>query len=74
MNNIPEICQTYGQRLQLPPPEIRRYLLENLDYSLDEPNRRGLECFFSFAAELGIISEVRPLEFVTVNCRAEGVW
>jgi chorismate dehydratase len=74
MNNIPEICRTYGQRLQIPAAEIRRYLLENLDYSLDELNRRGLERFFSYAAELGIISGVRPVEFVTVGCRAEGVW
>ncbi len=74
MNSIREICSTYGERLQIPADEIKRYLLENLDYSLDEPNRRGLECFFSYAAELGIIDEVRPLEFVTLHCKAEGVW
>ncbi len=74
MSSISEICTTYGQRLQIPAPEVRRYLLENLDYSLDEPNRRGLECFFSYAAELGIITHVRPLEFVTSDCGAEGVW
>ncbi len=74
MNSIPEICTTYGQRLQIPAAEVKSYLLENLDYSLDEPNRRGLECFFSYAAEMGIIKEVRPLEFVTLDCTAEGVW
>ncbi|MFB3903371.1 MAG: menaquinone biosynthetic enzyme MqnA/MqnD family protein [Acidobacteriota bacterium] len=74
MASIPEICSTYGQRLQIPATEIRRYLLENLDYSLDEPNQRGLECFFSFAAELGLIPKPRPLEFVTLDCKAEEVW
>jgi len=74
MKNIPEICTTYGQRLQIPPAEIRSYLLQNLNYSLDEQNRRGLECFYSCAAQLGIITKVRPLEFVTLNCTTEGVW
>jgi chorismate dehydratase len=74
MKSIPEICRTYGERLQLPAQEIKRYLLENLDYSLDQPNQQGLQCFFSYAAELGIIPEVRPLEFVTLGCRAQGVW
>jgi len=74
MNSIPEICATYGERLHIPPAEIKRYLLENLDYSLDEPNRRGLECFFSYAAELGIITEAKPIEFVTSECKVEGIW
>jgi len=74
MKSISEICTTYGRRLEIPAPEIERYLRQNLDYSLDQPNRRGLECFFSFAAELGIITAVRPLEFVTMDCNAEGVW
>jgi len=74
MNSIPEICATYGQRLGIPPAEIRSYLLHNLNYSLDEQNRRGLECFFSYAAQLGIITRVRPLEFVTLDCTTEGIW
>ncbi len=74
LRSIPEICSTYGDRLEIPASQIKSYLLENLDYSLDEQNRRGLECFFSYASELGIIGDVRPLEFVTSDCGLKGVW
>jgi hypothetical protein len=40
---------------------LRRYLEENIDYTLDAENLRGLGKYFSYAAELGIIPEVRKI-------------
>ncbi|HXK61097.1 MAG TPA: menaquinone biosynthesis protein [Acidobacteriota bacterium] len=78
LKSIDEISRVYGDRLNIPAEEVRSYLLTNLDYSLDEPNRRGLECFYSYAAQLGLISEVRPLEFLPVESKTggtrQGIW
>ena len=60
---IEQICRVYSERLGIPAAEIRSYLLSNLDYSLDHANQAGLCLFYKYAAELGLIPEVRPLEF-----------
>jgi hypothetical protein len=40
---------------------LRRYLGENIDYTLDAENIRGLGKYFGYAAELGFIPEVRSI-------------
>jgi len=74
LNSIEEICRIYGQRLRIPSAEVRSYLLENLDYSLDARNRQGLECFFLYAAELGLIPRAKPLDFVSLESEVKGIW
>ncbi len=61
--NVDAIARSYSEKLAIPEPEIRTYILENLNYSLDEANLRGLKTFFEAAEELGLISSLRPLEF-----------
>jgi hypothetical protein len=39
-------------------------LTENIDYSLDEENLRGLRLFFKLAREVGIILVEKELMFV----------
>ena len=60
---VEQVCRVYGERLGIPADEIRSYLLSNLDYTLDDANQAGLCLFYKYAAELGLIPEVRPLEF-----------
>ncbi|MDA2933742.1 menaquinone biosynthesis protein [Acidobacteria bacterium AH-259-D05] len=57
------IAAAYSKKLGVPAEEIRKYILENLNYSLDEANLRGLQTFFDAAAELGLISPPRPVQF-----------
>lgn len=61
--NLERISEIYSRRLGLPRDEIRAYLGGNLDYSLDEANRKGLDLYFRLAAKWDLISDARPLEF-----------
>jgi chorismate dehydratase len=47
--------------MNLPAADLRRYLLENIDYHLDEENLRGLTVYYEFAAKLGLIPRVNTI-------------
>ena len=47
--------------MNLPAGELRRYLLENIDYRLDEENLRGLTRYYRLAAELRLIPQVNTI-------------
>ena len=47
---------------------MKVYLTENIDYSLDEENCRGLRLFFKLAREAGIIPVEKELHFVLSGC------
>jgi len=52
---LDEISAEASQEMGLPAADLRRYLMENIDYGLDDENLQGLRLFFSLAAELGLI-------------------
>jgi chorismate dehydratase len=58
---IPDISEVAAFELKLPAAAMAAYLLQNIDYSLDADNQRGLEKFFSRAAALGLIAENREI-------------
>jgi chorismate dehydratase len=59
--HIPEISEVAAFELKLPAAAMAAYLRQNIDYSLDADNQRGLEMFFSRAAALGLIAENRKI-------------
>ena len=59
--HIPEISEVAAFELKLPAPAMAAYLRENIDYSLDAANQRGLETFFSRAAALELIDAHRDI-------------
>ena len=61
LEHLDEISMEGARALALPAAKLRRYLEENIDYTLDDENLRGLGKYFSYAAELGIIPEVRGI-------------
>jgi chorismate dehydratase len=69
---IQEICARAERELQLPKQALENYLRRNVDFSMDEENRRGLELYFHRAAELGLISQAKPVEWapMAVGVRA----
>jgi chorismate dehydratase len=67
MQRLPEISAEASNELNLPAEKIRRYLTENIDYTLDEENRRGLQRYFDLAAELGLIQEAKPLQIASLE-------
>ncbi len=69
LSHLAEICSRESLRLGMTREEVRRYLTENVDFSFDEENRRGLECFYRLAEETGLLKEVRPLEFAAAESK-----
>ena len=61
MAHLGEICEEAAAEMKLPAAELRRYLMENIDYGLDAENRRGLQKYYELAAEVGILGGVREL-------------
>jgi chorismate dehydratase len=58
LQHVDAIASEAAAEMKLPAGELRRYLLENIDYRLDEGNLRGLTRYYQLAAELGLISQV----------------
>ncbi|MBI3669466.1 MAG: hypothetical protein HY237_06785, partial [Acidobacteria bacterium] len=63
---IEEIAEGAALKLDLPARALERYLRENIDFSLDEENRAGLEFYYQRCAEAGLIPRARPLELAAV--------
>ena len=55
LSQIPAICVEAARKLELPQQSLESYLRHNIDFSLGEENRRGLERYFHEAAKLGLI-------------------
>ena len=70
LSRIPEICFDAARELELPQPALESYLRHNIDFSLDEENRRGLELYFAHAAQLGLIPRAKPLEWAVAKAEA----
>jgi chorismate dehydratase len=70
LSRIPEICFDAAHELELPQRTLESYLRENIDFSLDEENRRGLELYFAHAAKLGLIPEDKPIEWAAAKAEA----
>ena len=69
--NVDTLARLWAPRVGISQQAVRTYLAENIDYSLDEKNVVGLELFFKYAVECGLLPGLRPLEFVA-EARAIG--
>jgi chorismate dehydratase len=58
----PAIIDHYTTSLGLSSEIVKRYLHENICFSIDEELRRGLELYFLLAEKHGLIPEVKPLK------------
>jgi chorismate dehydratase len=70
LSRIPEICFDASRELELPERTLESYLRHNIDFSLDEENRRGLELYFAHAAKLGLIPQAKPIEWAATKAEA----
>lgn len=64
LSRIDEIAAEAAAQLALPAPALAQYLRENVVFSFAAGERQGLESFYRYAQELGLIAQVKPLEFV----------
>lgn len=61
--SISSIARLWSAHLGLSQAVISDYLTRNIHYTLDADNMRGLELFYRYAADLGLIAEVPALRF-----------
>ena len=61
LQHVDAIASEAAEEMKLPAGDLRRYLLENIDYHLDQENLRGLARYYEFATELRLIPEVRGI-------------
>ncbi len=63
-SNLAVIAREWSPRLNLSESEITSYLTENIHYTLDADNASGLDLFYQYAAELGLIPEAPALRML----------
>ena len=64
LTHLNEIVSNYESQIGLGPDELRRYLSDNISYSIDEGMERGLELYFELAGKCGLVERVRPITFL----------
>jgi len=62
LQHVDAIASEAAAEMNLPAADLRRYLLENIDYHLDAENLRGLTRYYELAAELGLITRADAIE------------
>jgi chorismate dehydratase len=65
LTQIAAICLEAARELQLPQQALESYLRHNIDFSLGEENRRGLERYFHEAEKLGLIARDKKIAWAT---------
>jgi len=58
-----------ARELELPQPTLESYLRSNIDFSLDEENRRA-GIVFRVRGKLGLIPPSQPIEWATAKAEA----
>jgi len=71
MSRIAEISLDAAGELELPQQALESYLRYNIDFTLGAENRAGLELYFRYAANLGLIPQAKPIEWA--RAKSEGL-
>jgi len=58
--HIEQLVQEWSAKLPLPENTIREYLTTNIHYDLDQECLKGLNTFFTLAAETGVLPKFSP--------------
>jgi chorismate dehydratase len=64
LRNVSEIAQSWSPKLSLSRELIESYLSENIHYYLDDENVSGMQLFFKYASELGVLPNPPELHLV----------
>ncbi len=62
--HVDGIAANYASQTGLGLGEMRRYLTENISYTVDESMASGLALYFELAKKIGLIRRNEPLQFV----------
>jgi chorismate dehydratase len=66
---IREICEAASIKLDMPPRELERYLIENIHFGLEEEYLDGLRLYYEKARSIGDIPRNNPLHFAGTTIR-----
>jgi chorismate dehydratase len=61
LENLDAICKEASAEMHLSEKELKLYLKTNIDYSLDDENRKGLLAYYSHAVKLGLIEKLNSI-------------
>lgn len=62
--NVDQLSREWASRVGLDESEVRGYLTENIHYQLDAGCLAGLQLFYRYAADLGVLPAAPELRFV----------
>ena len=65
--HITEISSAASGEMQLLPGVLADYLRQNIDFSLGQENRKGMDLYFRLAAKLQLIPAVKAVEWAAAN-------
>ncbi len=61
--HVDDIAAEYAPKMGMKPAAVKAYLTRNIDFSLDDDNRKGLRLFYKLAREVGVIPVEKDLLF-----------
>jgi Predicted periplasmic solute-binding protein len=64
LKHLDEIISNYESQISLEREDFKKYLSENISYSIDDSMQKGLEFYFELARKNGLIPENKPLAFI----------
>ncbi|MGC1784249.1 MAG: menaquinone biosynthesis protein [Acidobacteriaceae bacterium] len=64
MAHIEDLVREWSPRISVPAATMRTYLSQNIHYVLDEECLRGLDIFFDYAAEYGVLPTAPKLRWL----------
>jgi chorismate dehydratase len=73
LSQLASISLDAARELELPQQALESYLRHNIDFSLGEENRRGLERYFQEAANLGLIPRNKKITWASATSEALSV-
>lgn len=62
--HLDEIISNYESHISLAREDFKKYLSENISYSIDETMKNGLELYFKLAHKHQLTDHYKPLEFI----------
>lgn len=64
MAHIEDLVREWAPRIAVPAATIRGYLSQHIHYVLDEECLAGMDLFFQYAAETGVLPQAPPLHWL----------
>lgn len=64
LNHLDEIISNYETEIPLARADFKKYLSENISYTIDDSMRKGLSLYFELAHKHRLIELLKPLQFL----------